>query len=188
LRNIVEAIDKLNQFFLKVSVVLMFALVILTFEQVLARYVFGESSIWIQELQWHLFGAIFMLAAPAAYKLNEHVRVDVFSEKMTPSQKNSIEIFGILFFLIPTASVLIYYGWNFAASSLDYEVPYLSRMNDMERFFYSTILSGEKSANPGGLPARWVIKIIIPISGGLVFLQGISELYKLLTSSEVRDA
>ena len=57
------------------------AMIILTVQQVIARYAFAASSIWIQELQWHLFGFIFLMVGGQCLELNKHVRVDVLSSK-----------------------------------------------------------------------------------------------------------
>ena len=71
-------INRLNFYAAKVSGFLTFLLVLLTTEQVISRYVFNDSSIALQELEWHIFAAIFLLAAPYTLAQDEHVRVDIF--------------------------------------------------------------------------------------------------------------
>ncbi len=177
-------VDKLSDWLLNLACWFLIALIFLTFEQVGARYVFAESSIAIQELQWHLFGAVFLLAAPAALKVDEHVRVDIFRGMMSRKQKNLVDCFGFLFFLTPFCIVLGYFGVLFCLSSLDYSVPGFFKMKGVEKLLYSTIFAGEGSVFPGGLPARWIIKVIIPVSSSVLFLQGLSNLLKQKGRSE----
>lgn len=111
------------------------------------------------ELEWHLFSIIFLFAAGYTLQKNKHVRVDLFYEKFSDKQRAWINLSGTILFLIPWCLVIIYFSSIYALNSW-------------------TI--GETSPDPGGLPARYLIKFCIPIGIFLLMLQGISIIYKSL--------
>jgi len=191
------AIQKISHLADLLSRVLLLVLVLLTAEQVVARYIFSASSIAFQELEWHLFGFVFLLSMAHTLQVNGHVRVDIFYAKFSERKKAVIDIFGILFFLIPASLLLIYYGVDFVSEALkfnnsrapDYYSSWLSSngsflyqiLSPIEALLRKTILIGEISANPGGLEARWIIKAAIPFAFLLLFAQSLSLLVKKLS-------
>jgi len=124
---------------------------------VVRKVLHTSSNAWL-ELQWYLFGAIFLLAAGYTFLRNEHVRVDVVSQNFSPRTQVKIEIFGILFFLFP-ACILIFW----------LSLP----------FFYESLVLHELSSNTGGL-IRWPAKLLIPVGFGLLILAGVSHLIKCI--------
>jgi TRAP-type mannitol/chloroaromatic compound transport system permease small subunit len=114
-----------------------------------------SSNAWL-ELQWWLYGAVFLLAAPWTLRLNEHIRIDILSQRFSPTRRNAIEIIGHVFFLLPTAALIV---WT--------SVP----------FFLSSYAQNEQSSNFGGLP-QWPAKFLIPLAFTVLFVQGLSELIK----------
>lgn len=128
-------------------------LVLVICVDVLFRYLFQETAVWIVELEWHLFAVIFLLSGGYALKHDKHVRVDLFYANFSERDKALLNLFGTVVFLLPWCLVLIYYSYQFAALSF---------------------LDGEGSPNPGGLPARYVIKSVITIGLFLLFLQGLA--------------
>jgi TRAP-type mannitol/chloroaromatic compound transport system permease small subunit len=122
----------------------------------LMRYTINYSSNAWLEIQWYMFGAAFLLGAGYALKHEEHVRVDIFFSKMTPKQQAWLDVFGGIFFLMPTAVII---AWM--------SIPMVR----------NSIAIMEHSSDPGGL-LRWPIKICIPL--GFVFLavQGVAEIIK----------
>ena len=142
------------------------ALVLVVCYDVFTRYLLKSSVVAIQELEWHLFAIIFLLGAAYTLKHDRHVRVDVFFVKMSKKTQAWINFLGSLIFLIPFALLVIYSSRNFVITSF---------------------LIGEKSPDPGGLPARYILKACIPIGFFLLFLQGISltiKSYFTLTGKE----
>lgn len=119
---------------------------------VVMRYVFNDVSIALQEMEWHLFSAVFLLGAPYAIRSAGHVRVDVFYERLSRKSQAIIDILGTLFFLLPFCLLVTWYGIDFAKES------------------YAL---GETSGDPGGLAYRWIIKAMIPLSFGLMAISGL---------------
>jgi TRAP-type mannitol/chloroaromatic compound transport system permease small subunit len=114
-----------------------------------------SSNAWL-EIQWYLFAATVMLGAPYVLKLNEHVRVDLIYGKLKKNAPVYVDIFGLVFFLLPVVSLMVYLS-----------VPY----------FYKVFITHEMSQNAGGL-VRWPAVLMLPVGFALLWLQGISEIIK----------
>jgi len=110
---------------------------------VMMRYVFHNSSIGMQEVEWHLFAVIILYGTGYALKHNAHVRVDFLYDKFNYKTKAMINIIGTLLFLIPLALLIIYGSYEFVMDA------------------YTT---SEISEDPGGLTHRWLIKVQIPLA------------------------
>ncbi|ANQ48884.1 TRAP transporter small permease subunit [Flammeovirga sp. MY04] len=128
-------------------------LILIVCVDVALRYFFNFSTAGITELEWHIFGCIFLLNAPNTLLMNKHVRVDALYQKFSDRNKRWVDIFGILFFLIPFCLFVIHAS-----------IPYV----------YNSWVIMEKSTDAGGLHFRFIIKAIIPISMSLLLLQGVS--------------
>ncbi len=153
---------------------LLIALVLIMAFNVLARYVFSASSIGLEELSWHFYAAIFLLGIPYALKSESHVRVDIFYERFSPKTRALIDIVGTLVFLLPTCAVVCWAGWNFTIAAYQ-----LGGQPASVAEFFSQLTStgiGEKSQDPGGLLNRWIIKGVIPLSFGFLFIAAIAFL------------
>jgi TRAP-type mannitol/chloroaromatic compound transport system permease small subunit len=136
-------------------------LVIIICSDVFMRYVFNTTKTWVIELEWHLFGLVFLLGAAYTFQKDRHVRVDLFYSKFSTKTKNWIDLLGTLLFLLPWCFVIIISAWDYAANS----------------FYFR-----EGSPNPGGLPARYVIKFAICMGFALLLLQAFSLIIKILIS------
>jgi TRAP-type mannitol/chloroaromatic compound transport system permease small subunit len=126
------------------------------------RYTFSVSSNGWLEIQWYLFGAMVLLGAPYALKMNEHVRVDLLYGMVSERTRIWIDILGGFLFLLPICAILIYFTWPWFVESW--------RIN-------------EASSNAGGL-IRWPVKLLLPVGFALLALQGISEIIKRFAALE----
>ncbi len=133
----------------KVIVVLLLLTIVNVFVDVLLRYVFNNSSIAMQEMEWHLFSAMFLLGIAYTLRSDEHVRVDILYDNFNLKTKAWVNIIGMLVFILPISVLIVYDGIDFA---------------------YQAYLLGEKSSDPGGLWYRFIIKSIIPLSFILLIL------------------
>ena len=120
------------------------------------RKVFDLSSNAWLELQWILFSAVFLLCAPWTLLENGHVRIDIVYNLLPRRLRNTIELIGTAFFLLPLAIILVATG-----------IP----------FFLNSYWVNEQSGNAGGLP-QWPTKSLVMIAFALLLAQGISELIK----------
>jgi len=159
--------NRLSIWLASIAVIVM---VILTAEQVFARYLFKASSIAVQELQWHLFGFVFLVSAAATLEKNQHVRVDIFYGNFSHRRKACVDLVGTLIFLMPSMAVLVWYGWTDVLAARSYAN--LGIVNSNEGL-WGFLLRGEGSPNPGGLPARWIVKSFLPLGAILVMIQGV---------------
>lgn len=134
---------------------LVLALVLVISYDVAMRYLFNEGSVALQELEWHLFALIFLLAAAYTLKHDEHVRVDVFyrSRFMTERGRAWVDLLGGLFFLLPFCVLIISGSLPFVSNSFNFL---------------------EGSPDPGGLPYRFLLKAAIPLGFLLLLLQGVA--------------
>lgn len=122
--------------------------------QVILRYGFGRGLVMLEELQWHLYAVGIMFGASYAQVLDAHIRVDIIHTRLSEKWKLRWDLFGIVFLLLPFIFVIFHQSLAFTAESF--------RL-------------GERSDAPLGLPWRWVIKSVIPISFGLLAVATVSR-------------
>lgn len=141
--------------------ILMLLMIANVFFDVIMRYFFNDVSIGMQELEWHLFAAMFMFGIAYTLKEDAHVRVDIFYDVMSAKKKAVINIIGSLFLALPITLIILYYGSDYA---------------------YEAYSMGEGSGDPGGLPHRWIVRSVIPLSS---FFLVLSILHVLLSNIQV---
>lgn len=122
------------------------------------RKVFQVSSNAWLELQWYMFGAMFLLTAGYTLLRNDHVRVDVLASRLPRRKQIYIEIFGVIFFLMPACILIMVLSWP---------------------MFMDSFISNEQSSNSGGL-LRWPVKLLIPVGFALLVAAGLSHLIKCI--------
>lgn len=159
LKFISKSIDIFNEYIGRLVAWFTSILVLLVVIDVIGRYIFNVSYAAILELEWYLFSMIFLLATGYTLKHDKHVRVDVFYTRFSPKTKAFVNIFGVLFFLIPFCVVAIYGSYKYTMVSWGYQ---------------------EGSPDPGGLPARYLIKGVMVVGFVLLLLQAISSLIQNL--------
>jgi TRAP-type mannitol/chloroaromatic compound transport system permease small subunit len=120
------------------------------------RKVFDMSSNSWLELQWVLFSAVFLLCTSWTLRDNEHIRIDIVNNHLPRGLRNTIELIGHTFFLLPLTIVILVTG-----------IP----------FFTESFFMNEQSTNAGGLP-QWPAKSLIMIGFAMLLAQCISELIK----------
>ena len=120
------------------------------------RKVFNTSSNAWLEIQWILFGAVFLLCSAWALISNEHIRIDIVNNMLPKRVRDCIDVVGHVFFLLPVTIVIAWLGWP---------------------FFWRSLTQNEQSTNAGGLPV-YPSKFLIPLAFTLLLVQGLSELIK----------
>lgn len=135
---------------------LILAAVLVSATNAVIRKLFDVSSNAWLELQWYLFGAVFMLAAAYVLQRNGHVRIDVLSNRLSERARQWIDLFSHILMLLPLVLVMIWLGWPFVVESYQ---------------------GGEISANAGGLVV-WPSKLFVLLGFVLLLFQAISEIIK----------
>ena len=149
-------IDTMNNSIGQAARWLVLIVVLISAGNAVMRYTINYSSNAFLEIQWYLFGLIFLSCAAYTLLRNEHVRIDLISDRFSRRGQAWIDIFGILFFLMPMAVGILVLSWP---------------------VFRLALQSSEMSNSAGGLIV-WPARLMIPCGFLLLILQAISELIK----------
>ena len=125
---------------------------------VVGRYAFGLGSVTLEEVQWHLAGAGWLLGLAYTLVADDHVRVDVIHERLSLRGQGWVELLGITLLLLPFLGLALYEMVPYALSSYE---------------------QGETSQAPAGLPHRWILKGILALSFALIIVAALSRLLKV---------
>jgi len=157
MRELARRIDRFQEQFGRGVSWLSLGMVLVVFGDVISRYLFRTTSGAIQELEWYLFGTLYLLAAGYTLLHDEHVRVDIVYSKLTPRRRAWVDFILFWAFFFPSCVLVIYTAWPFVRISW---------------------MVWEGSPDPGGLPLRWLLKSMIIVGFALLLVQGISQTIK----------
>lgn len=149
-------VDRLSRLAGRIAAVAVLAAALISAGNAFVRYGLDLSSNAWLEIQWYLFAATVMLGAPIVLSLNEHVRVDIVYGKLKRNGPVYVDLFGLVFFLLPVMGLMFWLTWP---------------------FFWNMLQSGEMSGSIGGL-VRWPAALLMPLGFGLMFIQGLAEIVK----------
>jgi TRAP-type mannitol/chloroaromatic compound transport system permease small subunit len=153
-RKFVAFCDRLNEWigsWLVSAAVFIFIAII--FSNVVMRYAFNTSFVFMAEAEWHLFAFIFLMGAGYTLLHDRHVRVDIFYSVMDNKRRALVNVLGVCLFLLPSCYLV-----------LTASVPWV----------ITAYKVGEVSLDPNGIPARFLLKAVLPAGYLLMLLQGIS--------------
>jgi len=153
--RLAECIERFSELTGRLISWLVLSMVLIIGYDVAMRYLFQNGSVALQELEWHLFALVFLLGAAYTLKHDDHVRVDIFyrSRFMGARRRACIDLLGSLLFLLPFCLLVISASLPFVENSFS---------------------MSESSPDPGGLPARWLLKAAIPFGFSLLLIQGVA--------------
>lgn len=151
-----RAIDAMTTWIGKRLAWLILAAVLVSAVNATVRKLFDTSSNSWLELQWVLFGIVFLLCSPWTLLANEHIRIDIVNNLMPKRVRNWIDVVGHTLFLAPWCILMIVTA---------------------APFFWRSFMINEQSGNAGGLP-QWPSKSLVLIGFALLLAQGLSELIK----------
>lgn len=157
MKQISHIIDLFNEKIGVLTSYLAIPLILITFFVAFMRYALDFGSIAIQEITIYLHALIFTVGASYTLKNNMHVRIDIFYNKFSNDLKKNINLFGTIFFLLPSCILIFTTSFNYVISS---------------------IMLLESSKEAGGLPILYILKSYILLMVFSLFLQGISEIIK----------
>jgi TRAP-type mannitol/chloroaromatic compound transport system permease small subunit len=133
---------------------LVLAMALVTTVVVVMRYGFNVGSIMAQEAVTYMHACLFMLGAAYALKHEAHVRVDIFYRSFSPRARAWVNSIGGIVFLMPLCAFIGLSSWNYVSESW---------------------IIRESSPEPGGIPAVFLLKSVIPLMAFNLFLQGLAE-------------
>jgi len=157
LHSIVRSIDTFTEFSGRILAWLCLAMAVLTALIVFLRYGFNFGSIAAQEAVTYMHGCLFMLGTAYTLKVGGHVRVDIFYQKFSPRGKAWVNSLGGIIFLLPFCAFIFGVSWNYVTQSW-------------------AIM--ESSPEPGGIPAVFLLKSLIPLMAVNLFCQGLAEVLR----------
>jgi TRAP-type mannitol/chloroaromatic compound transport system permease small subunit len=132
---------------------------------VLLRYTLSFGSVWSQELEWHLLAAVILFGMSYALQRGDNVRVDVFYADFKPRTKFVVNLVsGVLTLLVALLFIKLSLGYVAQSYAIN-----------------------ETSADPGGIPFRWAVKGLIPLGFGLLALQTVGALMRLVLVEKQRQ-
>lgn len=120
------------------------------------EYGFSVSFI-LQDLQWHVHGALLLLTFGFGYLANAHVRVDIFREALSRRRQVWVEFFGIVICAVPFLVLMIWFSWVMTSSSF---------------------AQWEGSESQVGLGWRWLIKSFLVWGFIIALLAALATLFR----------
>jgi TRAP-type mannitol/chloroaromatic compound transport system permease small subunit len=167
MERLAASLDTINRLTGRAVRWLALGMVLVQFAIVLMRYVFGMSSIAVNESVLYMHAALFMLGAGYTLLTDQHVRVDIFYARTSPRGRAAIDAFGHLFLLMPSMAALLYWSWPSVANAW-------------------SILEGPISV--GGIPAVFLLKSLIPAFCVLLMTQSAACLMRAVLALTRRAA
>ncbi|MGE0798724.1 MAG: TRAP transporter small permease subunit [Lautropia sp.] len=125
--------------------------------EVVARYFFNAPTVWAYDMTFILYGTFFMLGAPYTLMKQGHIRTDTLYGGWSPRRQGLIDAICYIVFFFPAIAVFAWLGWE---------------------FFEKSFLQGERFVTSPWMPAAWPLKFVMPATGALLLLQGVSETLK----------
>ena len=156
LLRLAGVIDEVTAFVARIARWALLANALLVVGNALARKFLAVAMLNAFDLQWHFFAAVVLLMAAYTLRRDEHVRVDLFAQRLGERGLAWLNLFGMALILIPLCLVMV---WVTTPSLV------------------TSILEGETRANrenSSDMPA-WIIKAFIPVGFLLLALQGVAE-------------
>ncbi len=126
---------------------------------VVMKNVFGDGRIEFEEIQWHIYAAVFMIGLSYTFVADDHVRVDLLYDGFSLRKKVWVDLIGLVVFLIPFILIMLWHS-----------IPFVE----------DAIATHERSSSPAGLSHRWIIKSALPLGLLLLLIAVISRVCRLV--------
>jgi len=139
------------------SYLVILSIILITISVVL-RYFFSQTYVALDEMQYYCYSIIFLFAFSYVYKEDGHIKVDIFYQKLPEKKKNIVKLLGTLFLTIPWTGAICYFSFKYFLRS--YEV-------------------SERSTQPTGLPALYILKFILFLAFVLMLMQAVAKAIQL---------
>lgn len=162
-RKVDRSIQKIGSWVSWLWVVLMLVICL----NVFMKNVLGQGSVRFEEIQWHIYSLVFLLGLSYTLTYDDHVRVDLLYDTFSARRKAQVELLGIVVFLLPFLTILLYYT-----------VP----------FVVQAVMDGERSSSPAGLSHYWIIKSALIVGLVLLIAAALARLHRCIAFLRQGDA
>ncbi len=125
--------------------------------EVVSRYVFGKPTAWAYDMTYMMAGTLFMLGAAYALRNGSHVRADFLLTALRPKWQAMIDIALYLCVYFPAIGIFFWVSLGFAVQSVRQQETY---------------------PESPWMPIIYPLKIVVPVTLGLLLLQGLAEVLK----------
>jgi TRAP-type mannitol/chloroaromatic compound transport system permease small subunit len=159
MNRVIYSIDQLSK---SVGHAFAWCIVILalgTCYEVFMRYLLNAPTSWAFDMSYLLYGAVFFMAGAYTLSRGGHVRADMFYRRWRPRVQATVELVLYVLFFFPGVTALVISGWGYGYASM--------------RIFEVSVNS------PAGVPI-WPLKMMIPVGGALLTLQGVAEVLRCM--------
>jgi TRAP-type mannitol/chloroaromatic compound transport system permease small subunit len=150
-------IDRISAWFGKLFAWSVVLLTLLVCFDVTMRYILNKPNQWVFDLAYILYGLLFMMAGAYTLSRNGHVRADMMYRSFQPRTQAWFDLVLYIVFFIPGISALVYAGIEFTQ--------------------ISWAMKEVSSVTSSGVPV-YPYKLVIPVAGGLLLLQGVAEIIR----------
>ena len=157
MQKFVAFADRVSTWTGKAFAFLIVVLTLVVCVEVFKGYILNALTAWIFDLNSMLYGTLFMMCGAYCLAQDGHVRGDFLYSNMKPRTQAGLDLALYVLFFMPGIIALVYAGYGFAADSW--------RINE-----HSNVTADG--------PPVWQFKMVIPVAGALVLLQGAAEMVR----------
>lgn len=125
--------------------------------EVVSRYGFHAPTVWAFDLTFMLYGAFFMLGASYTLQRKGHIRTDSLYLNWRPRTQGVVDLVCYLLFFFPFVLTFAITGWE---------------------YFYKAYTTGERFVSSPWMAKAWPFKLVLPVAGAMLTLQGVAETLK----------
>lgn len=157
--RIARRLDPIAQWSGRITAWLIVPMVLALSYEVIARYLFNAPTLWAYDMTFMLYGSFFMLGAAYTLQRKGHIRTDSLYGGWSPRTQGWVDVVCYVLMFLPFAMVFLYTGWG---------------------YFWKAFVTGERFVSSPWMPITWPFKLVMPLTGLLLVIQGISEFLKSL--------
>ena len=158
IQQLLHTADRISTWVGKAGAWLIVVLMLVVCAEVFKRYALNAPTAWIFDVNNMLYGTLFMLGGAYTLAHDGHVRGDFFYGNMKPRTQASLDFVLYLLFFLPGIMALTWAGWT---------------------YFQDSLAIREQTFNADPIPL-YPFKIIIPVAGAIVLMQGLAEMLRCL--------
>lgn len=159
MQKLLLSIDKLSTWIGQAFSWIIVVLTLMVTGEVLSRYLLDNPHAWAFDLMIMMYGTLFMMAGAYTLSKNGHVRGDVLYGFFRPRTQAWIDLVLYIVFFLPGVFALTYAGYYYAGESW-------------------AIREHSNITSEG--PPVYQFKMVIPLAGAILLLQGLVEIVRCI--------